>query len=187
MSDVLDLVFQATQGFTKPENQNQYGVGPDSGMAHEDAEIPAGGYRFWEIARQRTLSRDEIASLCPVVVQTAQQGDWKAIEILKEAGEELGWLGAAVIKRLGMEADEFAIVPFGGVFRAGNWVLRSFQKTILSVAGHARVVVPRFEPVVGAVLLAMNDLGINMNPEILTAIEYSSFNYPACRNTQIGD
>jgi glucosamine kinase len=186
MSDVLDLVFQATQGLAKPDNQNQYGVGPDSGMGHEDAEKSVGGYCFREFARQRTLSRDEIASLCPVVVRTARQGDWKALEILREAGEELGQLGAAVIKRLGMEADEFAIVPFGGVFRAGNLVLQSFRKTVLSTAGHARVVAPRFEPVVGAVLLAMNALGINITSEILTAIERSSFNYPDCRNTQEG-
>jgi len=184
MSDVLDLVFQATQGLVKPEFPNQYAVAPDSGMSHGDMEKPVGGYRFRELARQHTLSRDEIASICPVVVQAAQCHDWKAIKILAEAGKELGLLGTAVIKRLWMEAEEFAVVPFGGGFRAGELVLRSFQKTILSIAKRAVVVSPRFEPVVGAVLLAMNDLGVEINPEILQAIDRTSLNYPTCRIMQ---
>jgi N-acetylglucosamine kinase-like BadF-type ATPase len=186
MSDVLDLVFRATQGLVKPDHQNQFGVAPDSGMGVESGEQPVGGLRFREFFRQHTLSRDEIASLCPVIVQAAQQGDWKAIEILKAAGEELGQLGAAVIKHLGMEADEFAIVPFGGVFRSGGWVLNSFQKTVLSSARSASVVLPRFEPVVGAVLLALNDCGVGLHSGILEMLECTSFDFPACRITQGG-
>ena len=186
MSDVLDLVFQATQGLVKPEYPNHYAVAPDSGMGHGDMEKPVGGYRFRELIRQRTLSREEVASLCPVVVQAAQRHDEKAIEILAEAGQELGRLGTAVIKRLGMETDEYAVVPFGGVFRAGELVLRSFEKTVLSVAERSRVIAPRFEPVVGAMLLAMNDLGVEINSEILQAIDRTSFNHPTCRITQAG-
>jgi N-acetylglucosamine kinase-like BadF-type ATPase len=187
MSDVLDLVFRATQGLVKPDHPNRFGVAPDSGMRHESEEEPAGGLRFREFSHHETLSRDEVASLCPVVVQAAQQGDWKAIEILKNAGEELAQLGIAVIKHLGMETDEFAIVPFGGVFRSGDWVLRSFQKTVLSSAGRASVVMPRFEPVVGAVLLALNDCGVGLSSGILEMLECTSFNFPTCRISQRGD
>lgn len=186
MSDVLDLVFQATQGLIKPEDPHQYMVIPDSDMDHENGEKPIGGYRFRELSRQRTLTREQIAGLCPVVVQAARLSDLKAIEILEEAGTELGRLGVAVIKRLGMENEEFAVVPFGGVFRAGELVLRPFQKTVLYVARSAVVVSPRFEPVVGAVLLAINDLGIDINSGILKALECTSFHFPACRITQVG-
>jgi N-acetylglucosamine kinase-like BadF-type ATPase len=49
-----------------------------------------------------------------MVVAVAKQGDRIALQILRDAGCELGRLAVAVIKRLGMEADKFAIVPFGG-------------------------------------------------------------------------
>lgn len=182
MSDVLDLVFRTTLGLVKQDEQGRMGVAPDSGNEHrDDVEKATGGLNFREFTQQETLTREEVASLCPVVVQAAQQGDWKAIDILREAGKELGKLGAAVIKRLGMEAEEFAIVPFGGVFRAGELVGSSFRETVLSEARHASVVAPRFEPVVGATLLALNDLGVKITPEILAALDSTSIKFPACR------
>jgi N-acetylglucosamine kinase-like BadF-type ATPase len=186
MSDVLDLVFQATQGMVKPIGQSQFGVAPDSGSSDRRGETPVGGLHFRKFSTQRTLSRDEIASLCPVVVRSAQQGDWRALEILSDAGKELGHLGRAVIKRLRMEADEFVVVPFGGVFRAGRLVLDPFEKTILSVAGRANVVVPRFEPVVGAVMLAMDDLEVDLTPGVLETLDRTSNDFPVCRIIQMG-
>jgi N-acetylglucosamine kinase-like BadF-type ATPase len=135
--------------------------------------------------RQRTpnepLTRYEVATFCPFVVEAAQQGDWKAVDILKEAGCELGRLATAVIERLGMQDDEFAVVPFGGVFRAGELVLASFRETVLAVAPGALVIRPRFEPAVGAVLLALDELGVEINPPILDGIERSSASFPECR------
>jgi N-acetylglucosamine kinase-like BadF-type ATPase len=181
MTDILDLVFRATQGLVKAE-AGRLGVAPDSGNEHQnEVEKNTGGLNFREIANQMTLSRQEVASLCPVVVQAAQQGDWAALEVLRDAGFELGRLGTAVIARLGMEKDEFAVVPFGGVFRAGDFVLGSFTRKITSVAMKASVVVPRFEPVIGALLLAMNDLDLEIHPGVLENLEYTSFNFPVCR------
>ena len=73
-----------------------------------------------------------------------------------------------------MEKDAFVVVPFGGVFRAGELVLRSFRETILATARRAKVVRPRFEPVVGAVLLALNEIGVAIDSQITGAIERSS-------------
>lgn len=148
---------------------------------HQEMASSEGGLFFRQMPHIEPLKRHEVASLCPVVVRVARQGDWKALEILEEAGRELGRLGVAVIKRLGMEKDEFAVVPFGGVFKAGELVLRSFKKTIYAVAPKARVVRSRFEPEVGAVLLALNDIGVIIDDQIIDAIERSSVNFPSCR------
>ncbi|GAB4530105.1 MAG: BadF/BadG/BcrA/BcrD ATPase family protein [Anaerolineae bacterium] len=184
MSDVLDMVFRVSQGLVwATDAGQQVRIAPDSGAeSSQPAEVATAGVLLHRhSARRGPLTRCQVASLCPVVVGVARQGDWKAIQILKEAGVELGRAGAAVIHRLGMEKSYFAVVPFGGVFRAGELVLDSFRETILAVAPQAMVVRPRFEPVVGAVLLALDSLGATIDARITSAIEHSSLQFPACR------
>ena len=179
--DMLDMVFQVSQGLVRTTDA-EVGVAPDSGVECSDAGEPSvGGVLLHKRTRNEPLTRYEVATLCPVVVKVAQQGDWKAIEILEEAGYELGRLGVAIIKRLGMESDEFAVVPFGGVFRAGELVFHSFRETILATAPRAKVVKPQFEPMVGAVLLALSGIGVVIDDQIIETIEQSSINFPDCR------
>jgi N-acetylglucosamine kinase-like BadF-type ATPase len=175
MSDVLDMVFQVSRGLVRSANVGQVRVAPDSGATRSRSEETAvGGLFFRKHAAAGPLARHEVATLAPVVARVAQQGDWKAIEILKQAGYELGRLGVAIVRRLAMEEDAFVVVPFGGVFRAGELVLGSFRETILATARRAEVVRPRFEPVVGAVLLALNEIGVAIDSQITEAIERSS-------------
>ena len=122
-----------------------------------------GGLFFQKLERHEPLTRAEVAGLCPVVVEVARQGDQTAIRILREAGVELGRLAVAVIKRLRMEQETFAIVPFGGVFKAGELIMKSFTETCLAAAPQATIIQPRFEPVVGAVLIALNEIGVEID------------------------
>ena len=147
----------------------------------QKAESSEGGLIYREAGDERPLLRHEIASVCPVVAEVARRGDPTALEILEEAGHELGRLGTAVIKRLGMEKDEFVVVPFGGVFRSGDLVLRSFTETIHSVAPRAKVFISRFEPEVGAVLIALDGIGTVIDDRVLAAVERTSIRFPACR------
>ena len=182
--DALDMVFQASQGLTRPAETNQpVRVGPDSGAEGARASgAPTSGVVFRkQRERQNPLTRHEVAGLCPAVVRAAQQGDRAARHILDAAGGELGRLGAAVIARLGMAQDTFAVVPFGGVFKAGELVLSSFRRTIAATAPHAQVALPPFEPVVGAVLLALDDLGVPIDWPVVEAIEQTAGRFPSCR------
>jgi N-acetylglucosamine kinase-like BadF-type ATPase len=131
------------------------------------------------VERHEPLTRADVAGLCPVVVDVALQGDHTAIQILREAGVELGRLAVAVIRRLGMEQETFAIVPFGGVFKAGELIMKSFSETCLAAALNATIVPPRFEPVVGAVLIALNQIGVEIDQRIIQAVETTSRNFPA--------
>ena len=181
ISDVLDMVFQVSRWLVRAANASQVTVIPDSGATYPSADQRAVGGLYFRIhSRDGSLTRDAVATLCPIVVQMAQQGDWKAIEILGQAGYELGRLGVAVIRRLAMEDEEFVVVPFGGVFRAGRLVSRSFEETILATAPRAGVVSPRFEPMVGAVLLALSEIGVEIDDQVHQAIERSSAHFPAC-------
>jgi N-acetylglucosamine kinase-like BadF-type ATPase len=182
ISDVLDMVFLASQGMVRSTKADHVGVVPDSDSAYsEEDNSPSGGVFFRKRLRNEAMTRDEVAALCPVVVNVAQSGDWKAIAILEAAGRELGRLGVAVIDRLGLEEDKFAVVPFGGVFKAGELILHSFRETIHATAPEAVIIQPKFQPVVGAVLLALKAIGVEMDEEIIANIERRSVDYPACR------
>jgi N-acetylglucosamine kinase-like BadF-type ATPase len=172
-SDMLDMVFKVDQALVREEEgESQIRVAPDSGAEFSGA---VGGIYFREDSTGRgALSRCEIASLCPVVANVALRGDRKAKEIFRNAGRELGQAGVAVIKRLGMEHEEFVVVPFGGVFKAGKLVLGAFENTILAAAPLACVVEPRFEPVVGAVLMALDSIGVEIDSSVIESVELTA-------------
>jgi N-acetylglucosamine kinase-like BadF-type ATPase len=176
--NALDMVFRASHGIiTVPDADHLVGIGSDSGM-----EAARAGTLVRK-AKPRTLplSRHEIASLCPLVVRAAQQGDHAAQHILASAGRELGELAVAVIRRLYMALEAFAVVPFGGVFKAGDLILSPFRETIIAAAPQAQIVLPHFEPVVGAVLLALDDIGVTIDWPVLESLEQSAARFPGCR------
>jgi N-acetylglucosamine kinase-like BadF-type ATPase len=178
MSGVLDIVFQASQGLVTSAEAHPVGIAPDSGS--EDlgpGRTSQAGVFFHTHTRHEPLTRYEVASLCPVVVEVARRGDERALQILTEAGVELGQLALAVIRRLGIQEEEFAVLPFGGVFKAGELVLDPMRQTILEVAPRARVVRPRFEPVVGATLLALDEIGVQADRHIIEAVERSAMGF----------
>lgn len=182
MSDVIDMIFEVSQGLVRTTGADQVGIAPDSGSGCYDiGKASEGGVLLRKRTRNEPLTRYEVATLCPVVAKVAQQGDWKAIEILRAAGYELGRLGSAVIKRLGMEKDDFAVLPFGGVFRVGELVLHPFTETVVAVATRAKVICPQYEPMVGAVLLALSEIGVVLSDQVIETVEHSSVDFPACR------
>jgi N-acetylglucosamine kinase len=111
------------------------------------------------------LGRREIASLAPVVAQVAREGDAVAQRIMQEAAAELALLAAAVIRRLQLEREEFALVAFGSVFRAYDVLGPPFQARVSQVAPRARVVLCQHEPVVGCLVVALREAGLEIGRE----------------------
>lgn len=102
------------------------------------------------------VARPEIAAIAAVVSQAADAGDRVAQRILGEAGARLAETTLAVRRRLQM--DEPTIYPSGGVFRAGDWVLDPFRAAIGAAAPEARLVMPAYPQVVGALIVARQRL-----------------------------
>lgn len=91
-----------------------------------------------------------------MVFRAAARGDAVAQRILAEAGKELARMGSAVISKLGMNEDGFDLVMAGSVFKGESPVLiDEMRADVHHVAPSARLVMPLFEPVVGALLLGM--------------------------------
>jgi len=89
------------------------------------------------------------------VIAAARQGDHAAQDVLNWAGEELGMLAVAVARQIEMENDEVEIVQSGSIFEAGELISKSMHKTILNHCPKA--ILKRLDgpPVVGAVILGM--------------------------------
>jgi N-acetylglucosamine kinase-like BadF-type ATPase len=104
------------------------------------------------------LSQDRYhvnASAAPVVFEVAAEGDVVAREVIEWAGRELGSLAIGVIRQLGFESMPFDVIMVGSLFDGGSRLIDPMQATIRQVAPRARFVRLSVPPVVGGVLLAV--------------------------------
>jgi N-acetylglucosamine kinase-like BadF-type ATPase len=118
-----------------------------------------------------TLTRPDIAALATAVSQAAESGDAVAKQILTQAGAELGTLAAGVLKKLNWLSTEVEVGTAGGVFKAGPPVLEPFTKAVHNANPLARVVAPRIPAAAAATLLALEELGINVDDTILANVQ----------------
>ncbi|MEP6944753.1 MAG: BadF/BadG/BcrA/BcrD ATPase family protein [Acidobacteriota bacterium] len=101
------------------------------------------------------MDNSRIAGFARLVTEAAEDGDKIAIEILNDAGRELGTAAVAVIKRLGLENDTFPVGCVGSVFNAGQFLTDIMEKTIRAAAPKARLSPPQMPPSHAAALMAM--------------------------------
>ena len=105
-----------------------------------------------------TITNDRIAGFSRNVIATARAGDEVALEILNEAGKELGKAAVAVIRKLKMEQDRFQVAFVGGVFAAGELIVAPLREQVMRVARKAFIGQPSFSPTVAAGRMAQEHL-----------------------------
>lgn len=130
------------------------------------------------------LTRRQIAALAVLVSEAASDGDGLAARILSSAGKELGLLAVAVLRKLALTGSPDAgscgadhpckVALTGGVRKAGRLLLDYFAATVAGTAPGSAIVEPRFEPVVGSLLLAFQESGIRPDQAILANIDRTS-------------
>ncbi|MGR7946459.1 N-acetylglucosamine kinase [Paenibacillus sp. M.A.Huq-81] len=105
--------------------------------------------------------------LAKLVFEAAGQGDEVAINILEEAGSEHANSAIALIKRLGMQDDVFDVVLTGSVLSRGSspHMVDAIKKKVAEAAPNATVVQLTVDPVIGAVMSAMDCSGIVIDEE----------------------
>ena len=96
----------------------------------------------------------------PLVFRVAAEGDPVAQELILWAGRELGSMANGVIRQLGFEALAFDVVLAGSFFNGSPLVAVTMREVIHSVAPDARLVRLHVPPVVGGVLLGMEQAGM---------------------------
>jgi N-acetylglucosamine kinase-like BadF-type ATPase len=107
------------------------------------------------------LGRYELsAAAAPLVFQMAADGDEVALETVRWAGRELGSLAIGVIRQLGFEHQDFEVVLAGSLYDGGPMLVEAMQAKIHAVAPGAQLVPLKAPPVVGGVLLGMEQAGL---------------------------
>ena len=96
----------------------------------------------------------------PAVFKAAEQGDAVAIDVLRWAGESLADLAAGVIRQLEIENEQFEVVLVGGLFNGGPLLIEPMRAALLKLAPGARLVKLTTPPVIGGVLLGMEQCAL---------------------------
>jgi N-acetylglucosamine kinase-like BadF-type ATPase len=104
------------------------------------------------------------ASVAPVVFEVAAQEDAVAQEIVLWAGRELGSLANGVIRQLHFEDETFDVVLSGSLYKGSSALKEEMRKSIQAVAPGARLVRLKAPPVIGGVLLGMEQAGLETAP-----------------------
>ena len=95
------------------------------------------------------------------VFDTARQGDLQAQAVMDWAGRELGEIAVGVINQLDIREQQFEVVLIGSLHGASQNLDLTLRKTILEIAPYAQFVRLTAPPVVGGVLLGMEEAGVN--------------------------
>lgn len=111
------------------------------------------------------------ARAAPVVFRVAAEGDAMAREIIRWAGQELASLAIGVIHQLSFEALDFEVVQIGSIFSGSPLLGQTMMRKIHEVAPGARAVRLTVPPVVGGVLLGMEQAGVDYPPLRASLIE----------------
>jgi len=98
------------------------------------------------------------------VIEAARAGDAAAQEVVRWAGEELGWLAVAVARQIGMENDEVEIVQSGSVYDAGEIITGPMRAIVLQHVPRAKLIRLDGPPVVGPLMLGMQMAGLDPYP-----------------------
>lgn len=149
--DVVDAVLRAEDGRGSPTALTGLVLGR---LGFPSVEAMLRALVLGQIERSRLLS------LCPLTFEAADAGDAVAAELVVKHGLALAEYATAAIRRFAMQDLEFDVVLSGSVFKGqGPLLIDTITWSVHRTAPRARIVRARFEPAVGAVLLAYDALG----------------------------
>jgi N-acetylglucosamine kinase-like BadF-type ATPase len=114
-----------------------------------------------------------IAQICTLAAQAARDGDPVAKNLFVRGGQGLGELACAVSRRLGFSNSSFVVSGVGGVFQSAELIWEPYQEEVLKHYPRATTVPPLFPSLVGALLLAYRNGGVEISFRLLKQIESS--------------
>ena len=100
------------------------------------------------------MDNAKIAGFAKLVVETARGNDPVALDILEEAGVELGTAAVAVIAKLNLNREKIPVGTVGSIFRAGALLTDTMLRTIRQTAPKAYLAQPVLQPASAAAQMA---------------------------------
>ena len=117
----------------------------------------------------RGMSRAEIAALAPQVIETAQNGDQVANNLLDQAARDLAQCVVAVARRLDMTAA-CNLILIGGLMEIEEEVVRPLTALLREQLPACHIRQPILPPVLGACLLGLTSLKQTIPPSTAAAL-----------------
>jgi N-acetylglucosamine kinase-like BadF-type ATPase len=127
------------------------------------------------------LTRDRYhlsAANARTVFQVAAEGDAVAQSIIRWVGRELGTLALGVIRQLNLEALTFEVVLAGSLYNGSPIIAQEISLAIHALAPGARLTRLHAPPVVGGVVLGMEQAGVATSALRHTLIETTTVFFP---------
>ena len=123
-------------------------------------------------ARDSAEAASRIGLLAPVLLDAADDDDETASAIVCDLGNRLGDYAIVAARKVGLIDTTFPLVLAGGVFRHHSRILIDCVVTrVRRDAPGAMPIESRFEPAIGAVLLALEDAGATVNDALLDRVQ----------------
>lgn len=113
------------------------------------------------------------ADAAPLVFAAAQHGDAVAHAVIRWTAEELASLAVGVIRQLALEDETFDVVLVGSLYNGGPLFTEPLFAAIRAAAPGASFVRLRTPPVVGAVLIGVQEAGLETQPLRARLVESS--------------
>lgn len=119
-----------------------------------------------------TMERYHLSyTVARLVFEVAEAGDAVARDSIAWLANELAEMVKCVVRQLHFENLEFEVVQIGSLFKGGPLLTEPMQQAICAAAPYAHFVPLNAPPVVGGVLLAMQQAGRDFRPVRARLIE----------------
>lgn len=122
---------------------------------------------------EKPMTVSEISAVSKLVAQAAFRGDRAARSIFTYEGRVLANLVSTIARRLDMTWSNPDIYCTGGVFKSGATMLNPFRRELRKHVSRFTIRRPRFEPVVGAFIVALKEHGIETRGRVLANLHAS--------------
>ena len=154
-----DLVRQAMHSVTKAWSKPRTGNDPLQKFIEH-----VGARDVMDLLEGLSRGRYDLMGAVMVVFEAAREQDPVAINAVRWLGCELGSLAVGVIRQLQFEALAFDLVLTGSIYKGSPLIAESIGSTVHEVAPSATLVRLTAPPVVGAVMLAMEQVKVDHVP-----------------------
>jgi len=156
------------------------GLGTDRATILTERLLAAAGFADVEAllhhgTARSVISRPDAATYASVLLDAAEDGDAVARDIVRAHGVELAKTAVAAGRRVGIERDAaMALALTGGVLRHAGHVLRdSISAAVRERQPAVSIASPTLEPAAGALLLAFDAAGFEVDAEIEARLKAS--------------
>lgn len=119
--------------------------------------------------------RKDFASLAMLVTSAADRGDKVSLRILRDCAEQVAHFLTTCADNLKMGSEGYKVAaPVSGLVVGSNYrYFKMIGRALRKRHPKAKLVRPRFEPVVGAALIALDEVGVSWTPALARNVESS--------------